>query len=105
MSKTKEDVKSPEVVNVQLVQKKSEALLWDGSNTVKVLNFAAGWKLIPESTHSDVAGREWTVEKHLEPNEAGQCAFPGDYLVRSSDGNTRAYRPEDFHRIYEEVAK
>lgn len=97
--------KSPEVVNVQLVQKKSEALLWDGSNTVKALNFAAGWKLIPESSHSDIAGRTWTVEKHLEPDYASQCAFPGDFLVKFSDGSVRAYRPEEYNSTFEEVKK
>jgi len=97
--------KAPEVTKVQLVQKQSESLLWDGSNTVKALNFAAGWRLEPETSHSDIAGRTWTVEKHLVPPFAGQCAFPGDYLVKFSDGSIRAYRPVEYNSTFEEVKK
>lgn len=100
--------KSPEVVRVEPipVDITFESLVWDGSNTVKVLKFLGEeWRLVPEVTARDVSGRTWDVPKHLEHRDGYQRAFVGDVLLKDSNGATFAQTPDQFKELYREVKK
>ena len=100
--------KAPEVVPVEPIPSTEtfESLVWDGSNTVKALNFLGeGWKLVPEETQSDVSGRSWTISKRLEHAHRGYSAFVGDVLIKSSTGVTDSLTPDQFKELYRKASK
>ena len=99
---------TPEIIEVEpkVVTETFESLVWDGSNTVKVMKFLGDdWSLVKEAEHSDVSGRTWTVPKHLVHGLQAQRAFVGDILMKSSGGDTWTLTVSQFEEAYKEVGK
>ena len=87
------------VARYRLKPKEVQAIVWTGDNWDEVDAFVDGRFF----RHKRDIWLQWEPGEKFDP-KLDVHAWVGDYVIKDAAGNLSALHPDEFHRIWEEVA-